>query len=762
MDSADSPEDIAKKRLASLDTSSSINLSFERSLSPGDLKLLSLSSARLGTFIPDPSMGKQAITMHQNQPFSSTNPQLPTIQEIHGSSDSACQQQHHVPLATEADADNRAAMNVSFADSFSTNSDSMTTADMVFGQNSTSTMRAAALDLELQAAVDLMLQGSSSPPLNGPGFGAYYDGDRVVVPPPRALGASIPPPLASSSNSAHNRRGPYQSAMHSTRNMRQKLSSRFGRQRFASTASSTADDFGNGNGGGMQSDMPLLGGREEAAAKRKFGASGDDEACEKRARTADNGGEPQSRPLEPAATPPSWVPKFLYPVMYYVQLRPLRALGILLSILALILVLLFVVLVVGVFPLLLRSTLHDFSMVVTSLHAIPPPEIRRALNVEGRALSRTRLMALHDDGSSLVKRELLAPMPGEGTAGFKAPAQLPLQSLLRALPPQQPLLNAQSQAAVVPRSSAIQNAFSVSRALVPSSGAPRPGIAAMSPISSHQQLPWSSIGIVSNINDQNGDDIVTITAESVSIVHIQRELVATATPIATATPFAAPPTAAAPVLISSGDFKALNTDDTPASSTYMMQLAGNMTSGGPLGIDIEFTEPLRLMWHDTVVGIIHYPERIHVPGRGVAQWEWPPFEVTIPANGTTTNSRALVGGGQLAHNLNKQSPASQTLIQLGADRIVDSGAGGGIAQRRAMGGGSSAMLGRTTADPAVSGDLAGWFAAIQAHKSFTMQWKSKVKLSAIGLHASNIKFEKSVRVICGETKNCTIIETMKI
>ncbi|KAJ2379696.1 hypothetical protein H4S02_007051, partial [Coemansia sp. RSA 2611] len=76
----DSPEDIAKKRLAYLDTDSILNLSFDKSFSPEALKLLSLSTVRLGTFVPNRSMGKRA-TMHRIQTFSSDSQLLPRIKE---------------------------------------------------------------------------------------------------------------------------------------------------------------------------------------------------------------------------------------------------------------------------------------------------------------------------------------------------------------------------------------------------------------------------------------------------------------------------------------------------------------------------------------------------------------------------------------------------------------------------------------------------------------------------------------------------------
>ncbi|KAJ2866655.1 hypothetical protein GGH94_001381 [Coemansia aciculifera] len=789
----DSPEDIAKKRLASVDTSSSINLSFDKSFSPEALKLLSLSSVRLGTFVPNRSMGKRA-TMHRIQTFSSDSQLLPRIREILGSSDSQLKAPtnfsdiHHGPVAAlevEVDVEPAATeTTTSFTDSLSSDGASMTTADMSLtdggtahnfvGQSSAS-MRAAALDQELQAAVDVMLQGSV--PLAAPD-GAYYNEGKMlghtVTPPPRAMGASMPP--TSSICSSESQRtgggapllGPYYHAIQSTRQLRQKLAHRFSRHRGAHTTSTTdnsSDDHTTAQSspgiGNSATQSPSLLPMSDREAKRKLGESVD-ETCEKRAKTS-GGADPQQHFLGPAAPPAPWIPRFMYPVVYYVQLRPLKTLGIVLTVLVILLVLIIVILIVGVFPYLMRSTLQDFSMIVTSLHAIPPPEIAQALSLEDRSLSHTRLMAIHGGRVAkefVVKPDMLSGLPGEHAgqpvpmviAGFPTPVQR-VQSL-HVLPPQHQVLPLTS---VMPRSSAIQVVPPMPRVFVPSSDAPKLASTLLSSTSSLQM--WPSTASVSKAATTTIEDaFVTITAESVSTVHIQRQL---APPAATSTVVVA--AAATPVMppqVSVGDTKSLDTGS-HASSMYMMQLAGNMTSGGPIGVSIEFTEPLRMLWRDTVVGIIHYPESIHVPGRGMTQWKWPPFEVSIPANGTgpSADDRMLV---RKHDSVNSEQQAPESLIQLGADRIIDSGVGG-IAQRRALGGSNSAVaLGRSGAnsDPsaALPNDLASWFTAIQTHKSFTMHWKSRVKLSAMGIHTSNIKFEKSVHVLCSEDKSCLITD----
>ncbi|KAJ1997370.1 hypothetical protein GGI04_005432 [Coemansia thaxteri] len=239
------------------------------------------------------------------------------------------------------------------------------------------------------------------------------------------------------------------------------------------------------------------------------------------------------------------------------------------------------------------------------------------------------------------------------------------------------------------------------------------------------------------------DEVVTVVSELVSTVHVQRgPFVPAATPApGPGVPILgpAPVPARAPVWAPVPDSgpKTLDSAGSAASTTYMMQVAGNLTSGGPIGVNIEFTEPLHLLWRDMVVGVIRFPESIHVPGRGTTQWRWPPFEVAIPANGTrlVADDRVLRG------------PPSDEQIHPGSNQV------NGIAQRRVMGASGSAALGRSGQEP---DDLASWFAAIQAHRPFTMHWRSRVKVSAMGMHASNIKFEKSVRVLCDETQGCSI------
>ncbi|KAJ2686490.1 hypothetical protein IWW39_003606 [Coemansia spiralis] len=779
----DSPEDIAKKRLAYLDTDSILNLSFDKSFSPEALKLLSLSTVRLGTFVPNRSMGKRA-TMHRIQTFSSDSQLLPRIKEVLGSSDSQLKPPtnfsaiHNGPLtALDVKVEVESATTEtsdSFSASTSSDGASMTTADMSLPRvngscvgQSTASMRAAALDQELQAAVDIMLQGSV--PLAAAPDRAYYNESKMlshtVAPPPHATGTSMPSDssiysLGSQSvGSIAPLRKPYYRAIQSTRQLRQRLTHQFARYRGALSKSRrhTGTPPGSDATDSTTSPPPSLlpASDREAAVKRKFDASVD-QTCEKRAKT---GGEtsPQMHFLTAVAPPAPWIPKCLYPVVYYVQLRPFRTLGIVLTVLVILLVLLIVILIVGVFPFLMRSTLQDFSMVVTSLHAIPPPEISRALSIDDRLLSHTRLMAMHGGriANELDARpDLLLPrLPGEhdgqpvpmSVGGFPGQMQRAQSMHVAQSQPLSPLTS------VVPRSSAIQAVPPLPRALVRSSGVPSLASILLSPTSSHHMR--HSTGSVFKTTNVDQDAVVTVTAESIHTVHVQRQL----TPAASMPTFdVAAITPTLPPLLPASDVKSLDSGSY-ASSMYMMQLAGNLTSGGPIGVSIEFTEPLRLLWRDTVVGIIHYPETIHVPGRGTTQWKWPLFEISIPSNitGLAADDRILLRKHDSA---NSEQPEPR--VQLGADRIVDSRVGG-IAQRRALGAGGAAALGRsvdTGPSTTLPNDLASWFAAIQTHKSFTMHWKSQVKLSAMGIHTSNIKFEKSVRVLCKEDNSCSIID----
>ncbi|KAJ1726633.1 hypothetical protein LPJ72_006273, partial [Coemansia sp. Benny D160-2] len=74
------------------------------------------------------------------------------------------------------------------------------------------------------------------------------------------------------------------------------------------------------------------------------------------------------------------------PVVRYVQRRPLTSLGIVLGVLVGFLIIIIVILAVGVFPFLMRSTLQDLSLTVTSVRASAPPQVSRALKMSTNAL----------------------------------------------------------------------------------------------------------------------------------------------------------------------------------------------------------------------------------------------------------------------------------------------------------------------------------------------------------------------------------------
>ncbi|KAJ2384149.1 hypothetical protein GGI23_006995 [Coemansia sp. RSA 2559] len=229
-------------------------------------------------------------------------------------------------------------------------------------------------------------------------------------------------------------------------------------------------------------------------------------------------------------------------------------------------------------------------------------------------------------------------------------------------------------------------------------------------------------------------------------------------------------------------------DTTVPTSTYTLQIAGNMTSGGPIGVDIEFTEPLRLYWGDAEIGSVAAPGSIHVPGRGTSHWSWPAFEVSIPAT-SGSKSAAVVHSEHdhsALHSLTDKrffathtpdtesidETASRSFVQVGLDKMDNAPSDGAMAaQRRVING--NVALGRsnaeeaggshdhlakrdTTEDSSSSSDLTSWFAAIRDNRPVTMLWRSRVKITALGLHAKDIKFEKAVRVQCDDSKNCVV------
>ncbi|KAJ1726070.1 hypothetical protein LPJ61_005439, partial [Coemansia biformis] len=196
--------------------------------------------------------------------------------------------------------------------------------------------------------------------------------------------------------------------------------------------------------------------------------------------------------------------------------------------------------------------------------------------------------------------------------------------------------------------------------------------------------------------------------------------------------------------------KALDNDKEALS--YTMQFGGSLDSGGPIGIDIEFIEPLRMYWRDVEIGAIQNPEKLHVPGHGTAEWSWAPF--TVSALGPSDAVMAPSSGRVNKKLVVPRSPQGAELV---ATTMAPSPETDHSAQRRGVAGG--ALHSRATGDSTsadMRGHLADWFATIQAHGSFTMEWRSRVRVSAMGMHTSHVNFEKVVRVSCLTASQCAV------
>ncbi|KAJ2314725.1 hypothetical protein IWW54_000748 [Coemansia sp. RSA 2705] len=535
MDSGE--DDKERRQMLCLDTESSICLSFDKSLYDNTLPLVEAHRRANGT-VP-----------------SSDSHLIPRVHEINGSSSS----QQKFGDANKSD-----------APSVSSNDQSMATADMALSDAEQPPQRARDndddFDMELQEAVDLMLQGSTSPGIRP--HRAYYMGNRPLVAalePPNVFGAPDIDGTAEDPRPGLPRRVLERSKLLGVA-LGTKIAGRFKRR-----------DDSNEPENDLDSSTTVDSQREET--KRMIDDSVSDEINEKQGKCVEC-----MPPPDTSAAVPSRMTRIMAPMVRYMQRRPMATLGIVLGVLVALLVVIIIILIVGVFPFLIRSTLQDVSLVVTSVHANAPPTVSRALHI-----SKPSTHGLH-------KRDV----PGFGT-------------------------------------------------------------------------------------------------------------------------------------------KALDSNAPPL--TYSMQLGGNLTSGGPIGIDIEFTEPLRMYWRDIEVGAIEKPDRIHVPGRGTTQWSWPSFEVSVsqvPTFDGISNKKL-----EIPHSRAPTHPGS-------------SDQGAVAAQRRILG--SAWALGRAAAEGSTGAqdNLADWFAAIREHRSFTMQWKSQVRVSAMGMHTSNVKFEKTVRITCGGSKDCVI------
>ncbi|KAJ2654903.1 hypothetical protein IWW48_005825 [Coemansia sp. RSA 1200] len=512
------------------------------------------------------------------------------------------------------------------------------------------------------------------------------------------------------------------------------------------------------------------------------------------------------------------------PVVRYVQRRPLTSLGIVLGVLVGLLIIIIVILAVGVFPFLMRSTLQDLSLTVTSVRASAPPQVSRALKMSNSAVSSDQLQQQQTRGLAAFpppsgvrhnKRAMAFIEMGRDQSPDRrspAPAASMLQHLsvpmtraaastqahtMQAAPSHPPGMLERHDDHHTPQQQQQRPSLPIARGQVAPStddsakgGSRGPMHSAPPPMAPHAQ-PASNGGTHHQAHAATRVIIpATATAAAVAAV---------APPLILMPGIAAAPS---PEQSTSG-LKALDTATVTPTTTYMLQIAGNLTSGGPIGVDIEFTEPLRLYWGDTEVGSVASAGPIHVPGRGTSQWSWPAVEVSIPASSAATKSAVISNGAGndgaagpphtltdkrllVPHTTPSVAPLKannaleagpHTFVQMGAEKAGDAASNGAMAAQIHLINGNAA-LDRSTAEDAArdhnrglgkrdntasgggsSSGLTAWFAAIRDNRPFTMVWRSHVKISALGLHAKNVAFEKIVNVQCDDkSKNCVITD----
>ncbi|KAJ2633750.1 hypothetical protein H4R22_000176 [Coemansia sp. RSA 1290] len=588
--------------------------------------------------------------------MSSESNLIPRIREINGSGDS----QHQFT---------KKHLN---SESLSSNDQSMATADMVLSDSDNGRVERneSNLDLELQAAVDLMLQGGMSPENT---HRAYYMGNQPLAAafePPYPMGATNPEyPLGDGKPKLPRRmmdRGKL-------------LGSQLGAiiaGRFRRHASPEQD---------LNEETP----EPTGDAKRVVDESMyKDVIDEKPAKCTD------CEPARESQTAPSRAARMMSPLLRYMQRRPMATLGIVLGVLVALLVVIIIILIVGVFPFLIRATLQDVSLVVTSVHANAPQQVSRALHLNKG----------HDMHHGFRKRD-------------EKPAAIAHSKSVAAPSGVVHLLE-------TPRHSESHHTNSATHT--------HAGTVVQRPAPHTAENPGNRAIVQPPPPTPTHHDAVTITRTAMSTVHLVPYRPALS-PL---------PESSSSVM----DSKALDAQVAPLK--YSMQVAGNLTSGGPIGVDIEFTEPLRMYWRDIEVGSIEKPQSLHVPGRGTTQWSWPSFDVMVSQAPeiSGSNKKLEVPRKQLS-----QSSGSEHVDVNEVNGLQDTT----VAQRRLLGG--AMALGRAAGEDSEEQDnLADWFAAIREHRTFSMQWKSRVRVSAMGLHTSNVKFEKTVRITCASTKDCVI------
>ncbi|KAJ2777149.1 hypothetical protein H4R18_005303 [Coemansia javaensis] len=608
---ASSTSDRDKKRLLCLDTESSICLSFDQSLY-GDFLAM---PPPFGDHTADGAPG--AAGHAREQPASSGSHLVPRIQEVHGSSDSQLQISG-IDLAAKLGGD-KAGPAVEDAHSVSTNDASMTTAKMDLSED---TRGAESVDADLQAAIDMMLEG---------------DGGRTLLPHDSFMlgGRSLQMAhdLACAEGAGSSKATLGRKIVQRGRDIGTRVAERLSRR--------------SSNGAGLAAAAAAADRAKRGAPGSPYDSGANDlkDRCVECVHAAQSGAAPTR------------LARVFAPVVRYMQRRPMATLGIVLGALVALLAVIIVILLVGVLPFLMRSTLQDVSFTLTSVRALAPAQVtRRALaaktiveDVHPQALAQIMRLADEQDAE-----------PQDGDA-----------------------LHSRYQRLIA------LNKRDATRSPPPPSSPDEDGATISAP--THASVHAATGAHPNSVPTHTPSSMSTMRAEALSA--------ASASPSEALSGALEPTPAAAAAAI-----------DGPAHKvSYTMQVAGSLTSGGPIGINIEFTEPLRMYWRDVEVGVVERPEGIRVSGRGTSDWSWAPFQVSAMG--------ARLGPPEDAH-------------------------AGGSAHRR-----------DGVSQPA---GLADWFAAIREHGSFTMQWRSRVRVSAMGLRASDVPFEKTVHVACLSSEECSV------
>ncbi|KAJ2557313.1 hypothetical protein EV175_001420 [Coemansia sp. RSA 1933] len=858
-------------RMICLDTESSICLAIDKTQHTVDAA--TQTTPRESQIINSPAMvDKPHRTPKPPATASSDSHFIPRVVEVNGSSDSQQQQQshrnlnHHKPDENGAAAEKarqRELRNDGTSKSDTLHMGSMddrnksktakhSGASKGFGDSDTFLHRSLSdtgtdLDRELQAAVDMMLQGSTSIGLAERSYqfgtasrnmrganlysdtmshGSGRDSERVFV--PGSMRSAEDAPTSTR----------MQRIWLGGKQLKQKIADRFARRRDADIdeddKSLTSIDEAESCKRKHQTEEDNDGAAEDGETKRlKCLECTNPEAAVNAMAISARGTAATTIPMIGASLANNRV---IGPMVRYMQRRPLASLGIVLGVLLALLTIIIVILVVGVFPFLMRSTLQDLSLAVTSVRASAPPQVSRALKLTGRSVlapvpehrlkHNARLavepaldlaahigISLQHAGKVLVERDQ-ENHPHMSSAPMSLATHAHASTLAHSVHIANSPLSHPAHVEHVTVAPPAHERLGTN--IAHSAGAPSPNRethhhqmprvmeshASPPPTPKHIPAPsttQSASAIARSIvNSANNDPVHLSSLPAESPAPASDSIVAhramhTETKTAQVTPSPPPGMIVIPNVVQPTNApKALDADVT-TTSTYMLKISGNMTSGGPIGVDVEFTEPLRLYWGDFEVGSVSSPVSIHVPGRGSFKWSWPEFEVSIPATSGTksdvivesvsdhpqphslTDKRFFFTHSPDADDDSAQTPRS--LVQVGVDKIGNAPSDGAMAaQRRVING--NIALGRsnaeetgnnhvhvakrataaTEAEGSSSTDLTSWFAAIRDNRPFTMLWRSRVKISAMGLHAKDIKFEKAVRVQCDDSKNCVVAD----